>query len=157
MIPEMMTVADEKTVLDAAGTRAVNSQAKQPTVSSTWHAVAGRPISDELLDWPADLFALTDVILGRTETYRFVFSPPPVQIGRTSRLPRWPEAVGADGVHGSRIERMCSLSFWPTNGGCRSVVAARILTTCTPTRVTTASAMNLIHYGDRYGLTELNI
>ena len=79
MIGERATAvtAEEKTVLNPAGTRGVNSQAKEPTVASTWHTVAGIPISDELLDWPADLFALTDVILGRSEAYRFVFSPPP--------------------------------------------------------------------------------
>ena len=40
-----------------------------------WQAVAGSPIGDELLEWPPDVFALTDVILERAEAYRFVFSP----------------------------------------------------------------------------------
>jgi hypothetical protein len=52
------------------------SSGEEPTVASTWRTVAGRPISDELLVWPADLFALTDIILERSEAYRFVFSPP---------------------------------------------------------------------------------
>jgi hypothetical protein len=94
MSTEMMTVAtaDEKTILEPAGSR-VNSQVKEPTVASTWHAVAGSPISDELLDWPADLFALANVILGRSEAYRFVFSPPPGANWPPTRLPRWSEVV----------------------------------------------------------------
>src|SRR5215813_4587902 len=50
-------------------------QAKEPTLASTWEAVAGCPITDELLEWPDDLFALTEVILERSEAYRFVISP----------------------------------------------------------------------------------
>ena len=94
MSTEMMTVAtaDEKTILEPAGSR-VNSQVKEPTVASTWHAVAGSPISDELLDWPADLFAFANVILGRSEAYRFVFSPPPGANWPPTRLPRWSEVV----------------------------------------------------------------
>jgi len=29
-----------------------------PTPASTWYAVSGAPITDELLEWPPDLFAL---------------------------------------------------------------------------------------------------
>jgi hypothetical protein len=42
-------------------------QREEPTPASIWHALAGIPITDELLEWPADLFALTDVILERSE------------------------------------------------------------------------------------------
>ena len=45
-------------------------------MASMWQAVAGSPIGDELLEWPPDVFALTDVILERAEAYRFVLSPP---------------------------------------------------------------------------------
>ena len=48
----------------------------EPTLASTWQGVAGSPIGDELLEWPPDVFALTDVILERAEVYRFVLSPP---------------------------------------------------------------------------------
>ena len=48
----------------------------EPTLASTWLGVAGIPIADELLEWPADLFALTDVLLDRADAYRFVSSPP---------------------------------------------------------------------------------
>jgi hypothetical protein len=63
------------------------------TPASTWRDVAGVPISDALLDWPPDVFALTNVLLGRTEAFRFALSrfwewPP-------SRFPDWIEAVGS--------------------------------------------------------------
>lgn len=35
----------------------------EPTPSSTWRTVADSPITDGLLEWPPDVFALTDVIL----------------------------------------------------------------------------------------------
>jgi hypothetical protein len=40
---------------------------QEPTPASVWHAVAGTAIGDDLLEWPADLFALTEVILQRSE------------------------------------------------------------------------------------------
>ena len=46
------------------------------TLDSLWRAVAGQPIVDDLLDWPPDVFALTEVVLEQTEAYRFVVSPP---------------------------------------------------------------------------------
>src|SRR5262249_39767768 len=36
---------------------------EEPTLASVWQAVAGSAISDQLLEWPPDLFPLTDVIL----------------------------------------------------------------------------------------------
>jgi hypothetical protein len=48
----------------------------EPTLASTWEGVGGGPIGDELLEWPPDVFAVTDVILERAEAYRFVLSPP---------------------------------------------------------------------------------
>src|SRR5215470_12482140 len=56
----------------------------EATIQSTWLAVGGRAATDDLLDWPADMFAFTDAILDRTEAYRFVVSPP---VGRS-----WPPA-----------------------------------------------------------------
>jgi hypothetical protein len=49
---------------------------EEPTVASVWHSLAGGPISDEFLEWPADVFALTEVILKRSEVHRFALSPP---------------------------------------------------------------------------------
>ena len=59
-----------------AGERAAHGRLRPPTLASTWQALAGSPIGDELLEWPPDVFALTDVILERAEAYRFVLSPP---------------------------------------------------------------------------------
>ena len=47
------------------------AQAEEATPVSAWQAVVATPITDELLEWPADLFALTDVILARSEVYRW--------------------------------------------------------------------------------------
>jgi hypothetical protein len=71
----------------------VNSQMEEPTPASTWHAVTGTPITDEVLEWPPDLFALTHVILKRSEAYRFVFSPPGSAEWPPDRFPSWPDAV----------------------------------------------------------------
>ena len=73
--------------------QAMNSQAQGPTPASTWQAVAGSPITDELLEWSADLFAFTDVILERSEAYRFVLSRPGSVEWPPRRAPSWPEAV----------------------------------------------------------------
>src|SRR5262249_58735993 len=57
----------------------------EPTLASTWEAIAGRRPSDELLDWPPDLFALANVALDRSEAFRFAISPvgawPPPRFG----------------------------------------------------------------------------
>ena len=50
-------------------------RAGEPTLASEWHAVSGGGITDDLLDWPPDLFALTNVILTRSEAFRFALSP----------------------------------------------------------------------------------
>ena len=46
------------------------------TPASLWRAVAGTDIDDELLEWPPDLFALSDLVLQRSEAHRFALSPP---------------------------------------------------------------------------------
>jgi hypothetical protein len=57
----------------------------EPTSSHVWHSMAGGPITDELLEWPPDLFALTNVILARSEAFRFALARvgdwPPVRYG----------------------------------------------------------------------------
>jgi hypothetical protein len=59
-----------------------------PTASSTWLGASGAPITDELVEWPPDVFALTNVVLARAEAFRFA-------------LPRqgWPPARFADWAH----------------------------------------------------------
>ena len=62
---------------------AVDKRVREPTSASTWYAVSGSPITDELLEWPPDLFALTNVVLARAEAFRFALSPveawPPIR------------------------------------------------------------------------------
>ena len=65
-----------------------------PTLASTWQAVAGSPIGDELLEWPPDVFALTDVILERAEAFRFVLSPPEGVVWPPGGDVSWSDAVG---------------------------------------------------------------
>jgi len=83
-----MMKTDTTTVLVA-----VNSHAEEPTPASIWHALAGSPLTEDLLEWPADLFALTNVILKRTEAYRFVFSPPGGEEWPPRRFSSWSDAV----------------------------------------------------------------
>jgi hypothetical protein len=66
-----------------------------PTLASTWQAAAGCPVTDELLDWPPDVFAFANLILGRSEAFRFALSPdewPP------RRYPGWAELVAEAAV-----------------------------------------------------------
>ena len=50
--------------------------AERPTLTSTWWAISGGGFTDELLAWPPDVFALTNVLLDRSEAFRFALSPP---------------------------------------------------------------------------------
>lgn len=70
-----------------------SSYRQEPTPTSVWYSLTENSISDEFLDWPADMFALTDVILSRSEVYRFVLSPPRGVDWPPSRILDWPEAV----------------------------------------------------------------
>ena len=80
--------------MSASGTEGqLDDDTGEPTVDSVWQGVAGRAISDELLEWPPDLFALTDVILERAEAYRFVLSPPAGLQWPPDRVPGWGDAV----------------------------------------------------------------
>src|SRR5262249_36681592 len=50
--------------------------AERLTLASAWQAISGRGFTDELLAWPPDVFAVTNVLLDRSEAFRFVLSPP---------------------------------------------------------------------------------
>jgi hypothetical protein len=63
----------------------------EPTLASTWEAIAGRRVSDELLDWPPDVFALVNVALDRSEAFRFAISP--VGAWPPARFDDWADAV----------------------------------------------------------------
>ena len=75
----------------------VNSNREESTPASIWHALAGGPITDEILNWPADLFALTYMILERSEAYRFVLSPPPGRVWPPKSFPTWADMVDEAG------------------------------------------------------------
>src|SRR5215472_11153494 len=63
------------------------------TVGSLWHELAGRRLGDEMLDWAPDLFAFTDVVLERSEAYRFAVSPPEGASWPPPEKPDWYLAV----------------------------------------------------------------
>ena len=63
------------------------------TPSSVWGTVACGTIGDDLLDWPPDVFALTDLILARSEAYRFALSPPSGLSWPPDHCPDWAAAV----------------------------------------------------------------
>ena len=62
--------------------------AEGPTLASTWWAISGGRFTEELLAWPPDVFAVTDVLLDRSEAFRFAL-PRPVGV-------RWPPAGPGD-------------------------------------------------------------
>jgi hypothetical protein len=74
-----------------ADERSISQRTTEPTVASTWRAIAEGPITDELLEWPPDLFLLTNVILERSEAFRFALSP--VGDWPPGRVPNWALAV----------------------------------------------------------------
>ena len=67
------------------------------TPASVWEALAGGAIEDELLEWPPDVFALTDVILTRSEAHRFALSPPRGLSWPPRHIPDWADAVADAG------------------------------------------------------------
>ena len=92
---DMGPEADGASAWRADGTR---GRADAPTLASTWMAVSGGPLTDRLLQWPPDVFALTNVVLARAEAFRYALSrkdwPP-------SRFPDWGRAVEEAGRHWS--------------------------------------------------------
>jgi hypothetical protein len=66
---------------------------QEPTLASVWQAVTGTTIGDRLLEWPPDLFALTEVMLQRSEAYRFALSPPAGSTWPPADVSDWPNAV----------------------------------------------------------------
>jgi hypothetical protein len=52
-----------------------SERVSRPTPASTWMAVSGGPITDRLLEWPPDVFALANVVLGRAEAFRYALAP----------------------------------------------------------------------------------
>ena len=48
----------------------------ESTPASVCETVGGGTIGDELLEWPPDVFMLTDVVLTRSKAHRHALSPP---------------------------------------------------------------------------------
>jgi len=91
-----------------------------PTPASMWLALGGCQITDQVLEWPPDLFALTDVILdstrvvvGRTCHFRgtLIFRVPPDTLAVTwvgypeqTLVYGWPATLGPfAGIGASRV------------------------------------------------------
>jgi hypothetical protein len=66
---------------------------KRLTPASAWYAAAGTAITDQILEWPADLFALTEIVLERSETHRLALSPPAGVKWPPDRFANWSRAV----------------------------------------------------------------
>ena len=67
----------------------VTESATEPTLAWIWYAASGTLITDRLLEWPPDLFALTDVVLARAEAFRYALSAndwPPSRFGDWARV-----------------------------------------------------------------------
>jgi hypothetical protein len=62
-----------------------------PTLASTWQGAAGIPLTDDLLDWPPDVFAFSNVTLGQSEAFRFALSP--IDEWPPRRYPGWVRLV----------------------------------------------------------------
>ncbi|HEX6393742.1 MAG TPA: hypothetical protein VFZ97_09885 [Acidimicrobiales bacterium] len=62
----------------------------EPTLGTIWHAASATPITDRLLEWPPDVFALTNVVLTRAEAFRYALS---VEDWPPSGFGEWAEAV----------------------------------------------------------------
>jgi hypothetical protein len=77
--------------MDKAGHGGVG--AERLTMASAWHAFSGGRLTEEVLGWPPDVFALTDVLLDRSEAFRFVLSPPAGVRWPPGRSGDWSEAV----------------------------------------------------------------
>jgi hypothetical protein len=75
------------------------NRVSEPTLASTWHAASSAPITDELLEWPPDVFALTNVILARSEAFRFALSP--IQEWPPEGYPDWGRMVEEGGLRWS--------------------------------------------------------
>lgn len=72
---------------------AIDAARQQPTPASVWQALSGTTIGREALDWPPDLLAMTEVILQRSEAYRFALSPPGGSTWPPADASDWPDAV----------------------------------------------------------------
>jgi hypothetical protein len=54
--------------------RGIYERVTEPTLASTWYGVSGARVTDLLLEWPPDVFALTNTVLGRADAFRYALS-----------------------------------------------------------------------------------
>ena len=79
-------------------------RAHEPTLASTWQAASSVAFTDEVLEWPPDVFALTNVILARSEAFRFALSP--IEEWPPEGYPDWGRMVEEGGqCWGAWVER----------------------------------------------------
>jgi len=83
-----MSIVASESISPSVVTEQNGAGAEQLTLASAWQAISGVGFADELLAWPPDVFALTNVLLDRSEAFRFVLSPPAGV--------RWPPAGAGD-------------------------------------------------------------
>jgi hypothetical protein len=96
--PDQVMVSTQQSALTAADMTATTVVVGEPpTLASIWEGVAGVAIRDRLLEWPPDVFALTEVILERSQGYRFALSPPGGADWPPAGLPSWRDAVVEEG------------------------------------------------------------
>ena len=101
---------------------AITADTQELTPASVWDGVAAGTIDDELLEWPPDVFALTDVILERSEAYRHALSPPPGLTWPPADVDDWDEAVvDAGRTWGGWIENGGEIPDLLTSDGASSV------------------------------------
>ncbi len=63
------------------------------TLGSAWWSASGVEVDDRLIEWPADVFALTEVVLEQSEAYRFVLSPPAGAEWPPADMADWPQTT----------------------------------------------------------------
>jgi hypothetical protein len=59
---------------DGRNLQEIYGRVSEPTLASAWYAASQAGITDRLLEWPPDLFALTNVLLTRAEAFRYALS-----------------------------------------------------------------------------------
>lgn len=73
--------------------QSTSDECVEQSLASLWEHAVGSPIDDRLLEWPPDVFALTDLVLERSEAYRLLQSPAVGSQWPPGGVARWPVAV----------------------------------------------------------------
>ena len=68
-------------------------RAHRETLGSAWQAVSGAGLTHNLLGWPPDVFAFTNVLLRRSEVFRFSVSAPDGVRWPPTGVREWSDAV----------------------------------------------------------------